>query len=198
MPQLCSLFFCTLKQNQIMNFKFLFALLILFGETIVAQSMDLDQTEDDSFLGPINDKTTLGQKYFVNDLMSLAGYTVDEIEVYQTLPNNAKIFRVIYDEESQSGFIFIRWDKKKKENYVANKMIDPKVYYNLKTAKEIMRQQTDKKEFNIEDGALQAPDQETISSEDLEGLRLEYELQQEEKKLRELEKASKKKKRKKN
>lgn len=181
-----------------MNFKFLFALLILFGETIVAQSTDLDQTEDDSFLGPINDKTTLGQKYFVNDLMSLAGYTVDEIEVYQTLPNNAKIFRVIYDEESQSGFIFIRWDKKKKENYVANKMIDPKVYYNLKTAKEIMRQQTDKKEFNIEDGALQAPDQETISSEDLEGLRLEYELQQEEKKLRELEKASKKKKRKKN
>jgi hypothetical protein len=169
-----------------MNFKFLFALLILFGETIVAQSMDLDQTEDDSFQGPINDKTTLGQKYFVNDLMSLAGYTVDEIEVYQTLPNNAKIFRVIYDEESQSGFIFIRWDKKKKENYVANKMIDPKVYYNLK------------KEFNIEDGALQAPDQETISSEDLEGLRLEYELQQEEKKLRELEKANKKKKRKKN
>ena len=77
-------------------------------------------------------------------------------------------------------------------------MIDPKVYYNLKTAKEIMRQQTDKKEFNIEDGALQAPDQETISSEDLEGLRLEYELQQEEKKLRELEKANKKKKRKKN
>ena len=54
-----------------------------------------------------------------------------------------------------------------------------------------------KKEFNIEDGALQAPDQETISSEDLEGLRLEYELQQEEKKLRELEKASKKRKRKK-
>jgi len=198
MLQLCSLFFCTLKQNQIMNFKFLFALLILFGETIVAQSTDLDQTEDDSFQGPINDKTTLGQKYFVNDLMSFAGYTVDEIEVYQTLPNNAKIFRVIYDEESQSGFIFIRWDKKKKENYVANKMIDPKVYYNLKTAKEIMRQQTDKKEFNIEDGALQAPDQETISSEDLEGLRLEYELQQEEKKLRELEKASKKKKRKKN
>ena len=77
-------------------------------------------------------------------------------------------------------------------------MIDPKVYYNLKAAKEIMRQQTDKKEFNIEDAALQAPDQETISAEDLEGLRLEYELQQEEKKLRELEKESKKKKRKKN
>ncbi len=180
-----------------MNFKFLFALLLLFGEIIVAQSTALDQTEDDPYQGPINDNTTLGQKYFVNDLMSLAGYTVDEIEVYQTLPNNAKIFRVIYDEESQSGFIFIRWDKKKKENYVANKMIDPQVYYNLKTAKEIMRQQTNKKEFNIEDAALQAPDQETISSEDLEGLRLEYELQQEEKKLRELEKASKKKKRKK-
>ena len=47
------------------------------------------------------------------------------------LPNNARIFRVLYDEEQQSGFIFIRWDKKEKENYVANKMIDPGVYYNL-------------------------------------------------------------------
>ena len=170
-----------------MNFKFLFALLILFGETIVAQSTDLDQTEDDSFQGPINDKTTLGQKYFVNDLMSLAGYTVDEIEVYQTLPNNAKIFRVIYDEELQSGFIFIRWDKKKKENYVANKMIDPGVYYNLNAAREIMRNQTNKDVFTVEDVALQAPDQETISTEDIDGLRQVYELEQEEKKLKELE-----------
>ena len=75
---------------------------------------------------------------------------------------------MIYNEESQSGFIFIRWDKKKKENYVANKMIDQGVYYNLKAAKEIMRQQTDKTAFNVEDAALQAPDQEKITKEDLE------------------------------
>jgi len=76
-------------------------------------------------------------------------------------------------------------------------MIDQEVYYNLKVAKEIMRQQTDKKVFNVEDAALQAPDQEKITKEDLEGLREEYTLQQEEKKLKELEKASNKKGRKK-
>ncbi len=181
-----------------MNIKCWITLLFFWGGTVFAQSINTNQTEENSNQGFINDNTTTGQKLFVNDLMSLAGYTVDAIEVYQTLPNYAKIFRVIFNEETQSGFIFIRWDKTKKENYVANKMIDPKVYYNLKVAKEIMRQQTDKKEFNIEDAALQAPDQETISTEDLEGLRQEYELQQEEKKLRELEKESKKKKRKKN
>ena len=48
-----------------------------------------------------------------------------------------------------------------------------------------------------EDVALQAPDQVKITKEDLEGLREEYTLQQEEKKLKELEKASNKKKEKK-
>ena len=42
-------------------------------------------------------------------------------------------------------------------------MIDQEVYYNLKVAKEIMRQQTDKEAFNVEDVALQAPDQEKIT-----------------------------------
>ncbi len=88
--------------------------------------------------------------------------------------------------------------KRKKENYVANKMIDPEVYYNLKTAKEIMRQQTNKRAFNVDDIALQAPDQEALSQEDFEGLREAYNLKQEEKKLKALEKASKKRKRKKN
>ena len=87
---------------------------------------------------------------------------------------------MIYNEESESGFVFIRWDKKKKENYVANKMIDQGVYYNLKAAKEIMRQQTDKAAFNVKD-LLSAPDQEKITKEDLEGLREEYTLQQKEK-----------------
>ena len=105
---------------------------------------------------------------------------------------------MLYDEKQQSGFIFIRWDKVNKENYVANKMIDPGVYYNLKAAKEIMRIQTDKKEFAVEDAALQAPDQEKITTDELEGLRQQYELDQEEKKLKELEKASKKKRKRKN
>lgn len=158
---------------------------------------EIDITEEalekDTYLNSLNDNSILGQKKFVNDLMNFAGYAVDEIIVYQNLPNYAKIFRVIFNEETQSGFIFIRWDKKKKENYVANKMIDPEVYYNLKTAKEVMRKQTDKKAFNVEDAALQAPDQEEITAEDLEGLREEYKLQQEEKKLKELEKANNKK-----
>ena len=186
-----------------MSYKYVIALLLLWGGTVYAQTNNLSlaeqesqitpSNEDDFYQGPINDNSIAGQKDFVNELMSLAGYTVDEIIVYQNLPNHAKIFRVIYNEESQSGFIFIRWDKKKKENYVANKMIDQEVYYNLKVAKEIMRQQTDKKAFNVEDAALQAPDQEKITKEDLEGLREEYTLQQEEKKLKELEKASNKK-----
>lgn len=168
-------------------------LLLFFMGTFI----QLFSQEYQEYLEPINDPSAEGQRFFVQDLLDIAGYVPENIQIYQTLPNRARVFRVKLDSIN-GGFVFVRWDKAKKENYVANKMIDPKVYYNLKTAKEIMRQQTDKKEFNIEDGALQAPDQETISSEDLEGLRLEYELQQEEKKLRELEKASKKKKRKKN
>ncbi|MGB1448596.1 MAG: hypothetical protein ACPG8F_02035 [Flavobacteriaceae bacterium] len=165
--------------------------------TLEPSPIEEENLETTYFL-PVNDNTTDGQRNFVNDLMNLAGYAVDEIIVYQNLPNNAKIFRVIFNEESESGFIFIRWDKKKKENYVANKMIDPEVYYNLKAAKEIMRQQTNKKDFGIDDIALQAPDQENLTQEEFEGLREEYNLQQEEKKLRELEKASKKKKKRKN
>ena len=178
-----------------MNYNYVFTLLLLWGGTTLAQSNDKNSTGEVVFQNPINDNSITGQKDFIQELMYLAGYTVDKITVYQNLPNHAKIFRVIYNEESQSGFIFIRWDKKKKENYVANKMIDQGVYYNLKAAKEIMRQQTDKAAFNVEDAALQAPDQEKITKEDLEGLREEYILQQEEKKLKELEKASNKKRR---
>ena len=76
---------------------------------------------------------------------------------------------------------------------MANKMIDPGLYYNLKAAKEIMRKQTDKDFFGVEDGALQAPDQEKISSEDLEGLRGLYEERQEERKLKKQEEENKQK-----
>lgn len=151
-----------------------------------------DYTEE-APLAPLNDNSSDGQRYFAAELMRIAGIKVDYIEVYQTLPNHARVLRVKYNEENQGGFIFIRWDKKKKENYVANKMIDPGVYYNLNAAREIMREQTDKIYFKPVDAALQAPDQETISPEDLEGLRQQYELDQEEKKMKELERANKKK-----
>ena len=72
-------------------------------------------------------------------------------------------------------------------------MIDPGLYYNLKAAKEIMRKQTDKDFFGVEDGALQAPDQEKISTEDLKGLRGLYEERQEERKLKKQEEENKQK-----
>ena len=154
-------------------------------------------TEEFVYKGPIGDHSKEGQMAFVLNLLDLAGYVIDRIEVYQTLPNHARLFRVRFDDDTNGGFIFIRWDKKKMENFVDNKRIDPGLYYNLKAAKEIMRQQTDLLSFGVEDGALQAPDQEKISPEDLEGLRQQYDLDQEEKKLRELEKANKSRKRRK-
>lgn len=181
-----------------MHFKILILFFFFAPWFGFSQDTTAETEENESLMGPLNDNSSLGQMYFVEGLMNIAGYGIDEIEVYQTLPNHARIFRVLYDEKQQSGFIFIRWDKVNKENYVANKMIDPGVYYNLKTAKEIMRKQTDKKEFSVEDAALQAPDQEKITTDELEGLRQQYELDQEEKKLKELEKASKKKRKRKN
>ena len=188
---------CTLEQNPRVNYKRFLPLLFLLCFSLQGQESEV-YTEEESFVGPLNDKSSLGQMYFVEGLMNIAGYSIDFIEVYQTLPNHARIFRVLYDDEQQSGFIFIRWDKKKNENYVANKMIDPGVYYNLKAAKEIMREQTDKKEFLVDDAALQAPDQEKLTTDELEGLRQQYELDQEEKKLKELERANKKGRRRKN
>ena len=114
--------------------------------------------------------------------MDLAGYNPEKIEIYQTLPNRAKVFRVKLDSVN-GGFVFIRWDSKKKENYVANKMIDPGVYFNLKAAKEIMRKQTDKAYFSVEDVLPQAPDQEQINIGELNQFREEFELKEEEKRL---------------
>ena len=181
-----------------MYYKRFLPLFLLFCFSLHGQDPEAYAEEEESFVGPLNDNSSLGQMYFVEGLMNIAGYSIDFIEVYQTLPNHARIFRVLYDDEQQSGFIFIRWDKKKNENYVANKMIDPGVYYNLKAAKEIMREQTDKKEFLVDDAALQAPDQEKLTADELEGLRQQYELDQEEKKLKELERANKKGRRRKN
>ena len=79
--------------------------------------------------------------------------------------------------------MFVRWDKNKNENYVANKLIDPGLYYNLKSAKEVMRRQTNQNTFSTEDPAIQASDQESISDNDLEMFRQEFELEERKKAL---------------
>ena len=113
---------CTLKQiRRVYCKRFLHLLLplfLLFCFSLHGQDTKAYTEEEESFVGPLNDNSSLGQMYFVEGLMNIAGYSIDFIEVYQTLPNHARIFRVLYDDEQQSGFIFIRWDKKKKENFL--------------------------------------------------------------------------------
>ena len=145
-----------------------------------------DNGQISSYFNPLNDPTVEGQTTFVEELMDIAGYNPEKIEIYQTLPNKAKVFRVKLDSVN-GGFVFIRWDSKKKENYVANKMIDPGVYFNLKAAKEIMRKQTDKANFTVEDVLPQAPDQEQINIGELNQFREEFKLKEEEKRLEEEE-----------
>ena len=70
-------------------------------------------------------------------------------------------------------------------------MIDPGVYYNLKASKEIMRKQTDKGSFGIEDIGLQAGDQDQISKDELELFRQEFDLQEKEKEVEKLNKENK-------
>ena len=164
-----------------------FSLILIF---LFATSVLHAQLYRDEYIEPISDPSAQGQRFFVEDLLDIAGYVPEKIDIYQTLPNNARVFRIKLDSIN-GGFVFVRWDKAKKENYVANKMIDPGVYYNLKAAKEIMRKQTDKATFSTEDVALQAPDQEQINSADLKEMRAEFDLKNEEKRLEEEEELAK-------
>ena len=75
-------------------------------------------------------------------------------------------------------------------------MIDPGIYYSLKASKEIMRKQTEKGSFGVDDIAIQASDQEIIKSEELEQFRQEYDLQEKERELKKIEEQNKKAKRK--
>ncbi len=121
------------------------------------------------------------QYAFVQELMYVAGYVPEKITVYQTLPNNAHVYRVTLDSVN-GGFLFVRWNKKEKKHYVANKMIDAGMYYNLKAAEEIMRKQTENASFSADDISIQAGDQFKISGEDINGLRDEYDKKMEAKK----------------
>ena len=142
---------------------------------------------EEEFFEPINDSSLEGQRTFVAELLDLAGYIPEKISVYQSLPNKAHVFKVKLDSVF-GGFIFVRWDKNKNENYIANKLIDPGLYYNLKSAKEVMRRQTNQNTFSTEDSAIQASDQEFISDNDLEMFRQEFELEERKKALFEAKK----------
>ena len=82
------------------KFYFIQTILFLFVFNInIAQddSYFEDESEDYEefeYLSPLNDKTLEGQKFFVKELLDLSGYILKSIEVYQTLPNNAKVFRI--------------------------------------------------------------------------------------------------------
>ena len=142
---------------------------------------------EEEFFEPINDSSLEGQRTFVAELLDLAGYIPEKISVYQSLPNKAHVFKVKLDSVF-GGFIFVRWDKNKNENYIANKLIDAGLYYNLKSAKEVMRRQTNQNTFSTEDSAIQASDQESISDNGLEMFRQEFELEERKKALFEAKK----------
>ncbi|MAH81664.1 MAG: hypothetical protein CMC21_00230 [Flavobacteriaceae bacterium] len=166
---------------------FLIKILIFNSFFLIGQDYD----DDYDFFEPINDSSVDGQRLFVEELLDLAGYVPEKISVYQTLPNKAHVFRVKLDSV-YGGFIFVRWDKIKKENYIANKLIDPGIYFNLKSAKEIMRRQTNKASFSTNDVSIQASDQEIISNDDLIGHRQDFELKEREKALEKAKKLLKK------
>lgn len=173
-----------------------FSALFFLTQQLIAQDYSEDNQEaaeeEYEIWEPISDPTAYGQRIFVEELLDIAGYVPEGIQIYQTLPNKARVFRIKLDSVT-GGFVFVRWDKVKKENYIANKLIDPGVYYNLNAAKEIMRKQTQKAYFEVKDVLPQAPDQEQISEESLEGLREEFDLKNEEKKLIENQAIEKKK-----
>ena len=173
--------------------KFLFLNLLLTINYLFSQDYEQKVKE----LQSLYDNSSIGQTFFVEDLLKIAGYKAEKIQIYQTLPNNARVFRVKIDSVS-GGFIFVRWDKDKNENYVDNKLIDPGIYFNLNAAKEIMRKQTEKANFGVDDIAIQAPDQEQIGSEELTQFREEFKLKEEEKKAKESESKKEKSDKKKN
>ncbi len=100
-----------------MKFCFYF-FLFFFG----IQTFLFSQVYRDDYIEPISDPSAEGQRFFVEDLLDIAGYVPEGIQIYQTLPNKARVFRVKLDSVT-GGFIFVRWDKVKKENYIANNKI---------------------------------------------------------------------------
>tara|TARA_A100001011_G_scaffold277468_1_gene287193 strand:- start:4441 stop:5001 length:561 start_codon:yes stop_codon:yes gene_type:complete len=150
-----------------------FFFLLILSNSVYAQDNLLIE-------GIYDDPSLQTQTAFVEEILYVAGYVPESIEIYQTLPNYAHVFRVKLDSVN-GGFMFVRWDKEKKEHFIANKMIDPGFYYNLKAAREIMRKQTQNASFSVKDKAVQASDQVQISDTDLQEIREAYDLKEDEK-----------------
>ena len=101
------------------KFTLISGLLLFWNINYAQEDYDYDEEyEEVEYLSPLNDKSLGGQTLFVEELLDISGYILKSIEVYQNLPNNAKVFRVKLDSANEGGFVFVRWDKKKKENYV--------------------------------------------------------------------------------
>ncbi|MDC3132807.1 hypothetical protein OA501_01175 [Flavobacteriaceae bacterium] len=165
----------------VMNkFKLVRIFVFLFPLVIFSQA---NENDDYDFFTPLNDPSSEGQWMFVEELLDTAGYVPEKIIIYQTLPNSARVYRVILDSIN-SGFVFVRWNAVKKENFIANHMIEPEFYYNLNVAREIMRQQTNKATFSIDDVALQAPDQKEITPDKLTEYREIYKIKEAKKQAR--------------
>ena len=156
---------------------FMFRYFVFF---LLLTSYGISAQDDFKTEGLYDDPSVETQRSFVKEILSVAGYVPEYIQIYQTLPNYAHVYRIKLDSVT-GGFMFVRWNKEKKEHYIANKMIDPGLYYSLKAAREIMRKQTRDASFSVEEAALQASDQEQIEKSDLIELRLIYDKKKEEK-----------------
>ena len=152
-----------------------FFFLLILSNSVYAQDNLLIE-------GIYDDLSLQTQTAFVEEVLYVAGYVPESIEIYQTLPNYAHVYRVKLDSVN-GGFIFVRWDKNKREHFIANKLIDPGFYYNLKSAREIMRKQTENASFGVKDKALQPSDQVQINSSDLEEMRNNFDQREAEKKI---------------
>jgi len=142
--------------------------------------------QEDTVEGWYADPSVETQYAFVQELLYVAGYVPEQIEIYQTLPNYAHVYRVKLDSLT-GGFMFVRWDKNKKEHFLDNKKINPGLYYNLNVARELMRSQAQKTFFTTEDIAIQASDQKKINTQDILEIRESFELKEEEKRVEALE-----------
>ena len=80
---------------------------LLFFIFLLAQTNLFGQATEDEYLEPINDPSAEGQRFFVEELLDIAGYVPEKIQIYQTLPNKARVFRVKLDSVN-GGFVFVR------------------------------------------------------------------------------------------
>ena len=157
------------------SFYFL-AIIYIYSFQLFSQNVNVEGVYDDPSINT--------QYAFVEELLYIAGYVPEKILVYQTLPNYAHVFRIKLDSVN-GGFMFVRWDKMKREHYLSNKMIDPGFYYNLNVARELMRKQTEKANFNPDDIGIQPKDQVQISDSEIKEIREEFDLIEKENQIKE-------------